>query len=99
MKTMRQQQLALTRPALQRKDLKVMNAVSQHLYYLRNRWDDEAEYEDFSDYVKSAREAIEQAGGTFVSLTASPFRATFALGKERHELRVLRDRVTLSRCV
>lgn len=89
--------LPLPIPATTRKDLKVMEAVSRHLHYLRDRWDDEAEYESFSDYQLSAKTAIEQAGGTFVSLTERPFAARFTVNGEAHELRVLRDRVTLTR--
>lgn len=55
----------------------VAEAISGHMGYLWSRWQDEREYEDFADYVDSAKKAIEENGAVFEKLTKRPFRVTY----------------------
>jgi hypothetical protein len=41
------------------------------LFYLYDRWQDEKEYEDFTDYIEHAKGFIEEFGLIFVKMTKS----------------------------
>lgn len=39
------------------------------LWYLKDRWQDEKEYEDFSDYKDKVQKFVEEKGFVFVKMT------------------------------
>jgi hypothetical protein len=47
-----------------------LTAYAEHIGYLRDRWQDEKEYEDWQDYIESARKQC-PANFKFVKLTRS----------------------------
>ena len=75
----------------------MIKKIAQHLGYLFDRWQDEKEYEDFSDYVASMKKIIEGAGGKFVKMTKSPFRVTFIDDKGEAQLKATRKNILLYR--
>lgn len=77
----REQAVALTKtpPAVE--------ALLPRLGYFRDRWQDEKEYEPWSDYVEAVRKAVEAAGGIDVELR-KPFVVRFTLDRVRYEIRV-----------
>jgi hypothetical protein len=56
--------------------------------YLRERWQDEKEYEDWNDYVAQMRLLVEQHGGNFLSASKRPFSAFFQMGGLNAEINV-----------
>lgn len=61
-----------------------LEKAAEYLCYLRDRWQDESEYEDFAEY-QTAMSAFLPAGSTAVKLTKRPFRVEFkdASGQRR----------------
>ena len=70
--------------------------IVQHLGYLRDRWQDEKEYEDFNDYILSAKKCIESAGAEFISLKKRPFEVTFSKDGLVANFRILAGNAKLS---
>lgn len=64
------------------------HAYAERFAYLRDRWQDEHEYEDFGEYEKTAREAVEQAGGKFLALRKRPFALLFVFGGFGYRMKV-----------
>ena len=52
-------------------------AVQSKLEYLYDRWQDEKEYEDFSEYKETLEKAFTEQGATVTKVTKSPFAAHF----------------------
>ena len=50
---------------------KCLKEHSENLYYLKQRWNDEREYEDFDEYVKIFRDTFKDYGFKNVKLTKS----------------------------
>tara|TARA_R110002051_G_scaffold275935_1_gene336900 strand:+ start:50 stop:310 length:261 start_codon:yes stop_codon:yes gene_type:complete len=42
---------------------------AEFLWYLRERWEDEKDYEDFADYIEKTRNFVEKFGFTFIKMT------------------------------
>lgn len=55
-----------------------METAADFLGYLCERWQDEREYEDFSEYKKAMQKNM-PAGMTIISFTKRPFRIIFRL--------------------
>ena len=51
----------------------LVNANHERLGYLRDRWQDEKEYEDFEAYAAEMKKLLPKAGLTFVGATKKPF--------------------------
>jgi len=63
-------------------DEKVFADLTYRLGYLYSRWQDEKEYEEFSDYVTNLQEFLKNklpkgSDGTIVKMTKSPFKVIF----------------------
>jgi hypothetical protein len=71
----------------------LMNALGEHLGYLRDRWQEEKEYEEFDDYVLSVKNNT-PPGFEFVSLTRR-FEATFTRDGKRYVMKANGRSVTL----
>lgn len=74
---------------------RVMDATQNFLIYLADRWRDESQYEDFSEYgeaMKSKLAAVPDA--TFIAMTKRPFGFKWRGndGYERHTT-ITRDRI------
>jgi len=54
---------------------KCLKENSQNLYYLKQRWSDEREYEDFDEYVKIFKDTFKKYGFENIKLTKS-FKVT-----------------------
>ena len=52
-----------------KKKLNNMFDNAELLWYLKDRWQDEREYEDFADYIQKVKEFVEEKGFTFVKMT------------------------------
>ena len=66
----------------------IFNKLEDRLVYLYSRWQDEKEYEDFNEYIESAKESVTEAGGTFVSMKKRPFYVEIEIGKYRIRITV-----------
>lgn len=55
----------------------VFRAVQKNLEYLYDRWQDEKEYEDFSEYKETLAKAFTEQGATLTKMTKAPFAAHF----------------------
>lgn len=54
---------------------KVVQEKSDQFYYLKDRWADERDHENFQEYIKAFRGILAGTGFTLLSLTKS-FKAT-----------------------
>jgi len=54
---------------------KCLDENSRNLYYLKSRWNDEKEYEDFDEYAKIFKDTFKKYGFEDISLTKS-FKVT-----------------------
>ena len=63
------------------------------LDHLEARWQDEKDYEPWSDYVADAHRKVEKIGGTSVVLNRKPFILYFVHGHVRYEFRVTKKGV------
>lgn len=61
---------------------------------LRDRWEDEKEYEDFNDYVEAAKKLVPM-NFIFVGLTKRPFALTVQVGGWQAKLSATAKRATL----
>lgn len=59
----------------------VFSAKADFLATLRDRWQDEKEYEDFADYVEAMKKAL-PADIHLVKMTKSPFGFTFTVDNQ-----------------
>ena len=50
---------------------KCLDDNSKNLYYLKSRWNDEKEYEDFNEYVKIFQDTFKKYGFEDITLTKS----------------------------
>jgi hypothetical protein len=57
---------------------KELEEAAMHFGYLKGRWADESEYEDFAEYVKSMTAKL-PARSSEIQMTKKPFRVTFTL--------------------
>jgi len=57
---------------------KKLRPLSNTVFYLKNRWADEKEYEDWQDYVNVVKTKVEEIGGVFKRLNKS-FHVKFVL--------------------
>ncbi|MCP4599267.1 MAG: hypothetical protein GY847_01800 [Proteobacteria bacterium] len=62
--------------------------------YLFDRWQDEKEYEDFSEYIKMAKKALPD-DCTFVSMKKRPFRIYFSDTTREYYLNVTSRKMDL----
>ena len=67
---------------------RVFFAVAPQLDMLEQRWQDESEYEDFADYIESARRALAKAGATLQQLTKYPFTCVFYIDSPKALYRI-----------
>lgn len=65
----------------------IINTHSDHFYNLRDRWQDEREYENFDDYVKVFGKVFEGSSWELVKLTRS-FKATIKSNKRQVTLKI-----------
>ena len=63
---------------------KILNKVD----YLEGRWQDEREYEDWTDYVESMRKVVEKNGLVFKSAGKNPFGVVAEDEKHTHYFHV-----------
>ena len=70
--------------------------LADYFGYLRERWKDEKEYEDFADYREAFTKNLPQ-GAKFVSMTQSPFAACFTFGGFQYKMKATAAAVTISR--
>lgn len=70
---------------------------AEHVAYLRERWRDEKEYENFDEYRKSVSKNI-PAGYQYLSMTSRPFQLEFiAPDKIKRRLKFKGDQMLLWR--
>lgn len=61
---------------------------------LWNRWLDEKDYEDWNDYLSTAKMEVEKLpGATFKNLTKKPFVLSFLQGSTEHQIKVTAKKV------
>ena len=56
---------------------KILNKIAEETEYFYDRWQDEKEFENFSDYVKSMEKIINAKGQEFLGLTQNPFKVSY----------------------
>ena len=54
----------------------VLNEIGEHLSYLYYRWQDEKEYEDFSEYAESAKKMLPE-DFIYTGMKKRPFKVEF----------------------
>ena len=66
---------------------KVLNNTKniEHFNYLYDRWQDEKQYEDFNDYIKSMMTVMPE-GATLVKGSKRPFGVTINYGGQKVEI-------------
>ena len=52
---------------------KCLDDNSKNLYYLKSRWNDEKEYEDFDEYVNIFKDTFKKYGFDNITLTKSSY--------------------------
>jgi len=72
-----------------------MDANAETLGYLRDRWQDEKEYEDFSEYIVPFQKPAADAGITLMGMSKSPFALKFTYEGVKYEMRATASQVKL----
>lgn len=67
------------------KVIKMLNDMEllEHLDYLKQRWNEEKMYEDYSDYETSISKAFAKRGATLIKGTKAPWGAHVKVGTEK----------------
>jgi hypothetical protein len=65
-----------------------INKIVQIFDSMESRWQDESEYEDFREYQKVAKKAVEKQGFRFVSLKERPMKLKFKDADKEYTVRV-----------
>lgn len=66
--------------------------AAEYISYLANRWSDESEYEEFSEYVDAMKKHLPK-DVTSIKMTRRPFACSFTHDNILHRLRVKRTTV------
>lgn len=69
--------------------------VADQLGYLRDRWADESEYEDWDEYTRIIRELLREKMGLELIECPTSFRLVAKRGGEVYSIRVTADSVTM----
>lgn len=56
----------------------IAEQIAGSLEYFYDRWQDEKDYEDWSEYTTAAKKLVEDSGGKYISLKKKPFVLRFS---------------------
>jgi hypothetical protein len=69
------------------KAAQIFTDMEQLVLYLYSRWQDEQEYEDFTDYSDTLKNKVTELGGTFIKAKKKPFSFIYTLANVLYEIR------------